>query len=112
MRATAAAIVVVVSVLALAGCGRHGLNDVALPGTEGSGRGVYEVRVEMANVGNLVPIRCSRSCLGCAYLPAPIPLVVRVCYSRVQSVCNPPAALWAAISPTTGEPTWPSTTTN
>jgi phospholipid/cholesterol/gamma-HCH transport system substrate-binding protein len=41
--------------LALSGCQYQGLNDFTLPGSQGSKPGSYEVKLEMANVGDLVP---------------------------------------------------------
>lgn len=49
-----------VAALMLSGCGYNGLNDLELPGTEGTDEGAYEVKIQMANVGNLVannPVR-------------------------------------------------------
>ncbi len=41
--------------LVLTGCNYQGLNDFTLPGSEGSRPGSYEVKLEMADVGDLVP---------------------------------------------------------
>jgi phospholipid/cholesterol/gamma-HCH transport system substrate-binding protein len=48
-------VLVLVAALALTGCRYDGINDLALPGTEGGEDGSYEVAVEFDNVGNLVP---------------------------------------------------------
>ncbi|WP_245607075.1 MCE family protein [Pseudonocardia spinosispora] len=45
----------VLLVLLLTGCDRYALNSLALPGTQGRGDGAYEVKLQMPNVGNLVP---------------------------------------------------------
>lgn len=45
----------VVAAMSLTACNYTGINDFALPGTEGSGDGSYVVKIQMANVGNLVP---------------------------------------------------------
>ncbi|NMO91618.1 MCE family protein [Actinomycetospora sp. TBRC 11914] len=39
----------------LAGCNYDGINDFALPGTQGREDGSYPVRIQMANVADLVP---------------------------------------------------------
>lgn len=39
----------------LAGCNYQGVNDFALPGTEGRAAGSYPVKIEMSNVADLVP---------------------------------------------------------
>jgi phospholipid/cholesterol/gamma-HCH transport system substrate-binding protein len=40
---------------ALTGCSYTGLNSFELPGAQGEGAGSYDVQLEMANVGDLVP---------------------------------------------------------
>lgn len=55
MRSRIAAVVILLGVFLMAGCGRYGLNEYAIPGTEGRGDGSYTIDLQMANVGNLVP---------------------------------------------------------
>jgi phospholipid/cholesterol/gamma-HCH transport system substrate-binding protein len=46
-------LVVVVVFTAITGCGWHGLNSLALPGTQGRGPGSFEIRAQMPDVVNL-----------------------------------------------------------
>lgn len=55
MRPRVALAVLVASMCFLTGCGRYGLNEFALPGTEGGGAGSYTVDLTLDNVGDLVP---------------------------------------------------------
>lgn len=45
----------IAGVLTLSGCNYGGINSMQLPGTAGGGDGAYRVRIEMKEVGNLVP---------------------------------------------------------
>lgn len=50
-----AAVVMVASMFVVSGCTYDGINSMQLPGTKGSADDAYRVRIEMKNVGNLVP---------------------------------------------------------
>ena len=48
-----AALLAVVAVTTLSGCGFRGLNSISLPGTKGGGPGAYTIRAQMPDVQNL-----------------------------------------------------------
>ncbi|MCP9271162.1 virulence factor Mce family protein [Mycolicibacterium arenosum] len=47
--------IVLISVLAVSGCGWRGLNTLPLPGTAGGGPGAYTIQAQLPNVTNLQP---------------------------------------------------------
>ena len=48
-----AALVLVLGVAALSGCGWHGLNSIPLPGTQGHGPGSFTVQAQLPDVNNI-----------------------------------------------------------
>ncbi|HTF50846.1 MAG TPA: MCE family protein [Pseudonocardia sp.] len=54
-RACRAAVVVLAAALALSGCAFDGLNQFALPGTQGRGDGAYTVRIQLRDVTGVEP---------------------------------------------------------
>jgi phospholipid/cholesterol/gamma-HCH transport system substrate-binding protein len=54
-RSRPAAILVIIIVTAMPGCGWRGLNSLPLPGTQGNGPGSYVIQAQMPDVNNIQP---------------------------------------------------------
>jgi phospholipid/cholesterol/gamma-HCH transport system substrate-binding protein len=46
-------VLLLISTLALSGCGWRGLNSIALPGTAGGGEGSYQIQAQLPDIGNM-----------------------------------------------------------
>ncbi|MGV0697206.1 virulence factor Mce family protein [Mycolicibacter sinensis] len=54
-RGVASAVVVLIAVVALSGCGWRGLNSLPMPGTEGRAPGAFTIRAQLPEVNRLEP---------------------------------------------------------
>jgi phospholipid/cholesterol/gamma-HCH transport system substrate-binding protein len=55
LRATIAVAMVLLSAIAVSGCQWHGLNSLAMPGTQGQGAGSFQIKAQLPDVGYLEP---------------------------------------------------------